>query len=71
MGEIDRANRPRIVVGGYYPYEYIDYLQPVPPDVYGYVPPPPPGYQMGYYDDYVMVYDPVTYFVLSVIDLLQ
>lgn len=30
MGEIDRANRPRIVVGGYYPYEYIDYLQPVP-----------------------------------------
>jgi hypothetical protein len=68
---INRANRPVFRVGGYYPYTYIGYLQPVPPDVYGYLPPPPPGYQMGYYDGYVVVYDPITYFIVNLIDLLQ
>ncbi len=68
---INRANRPRFAVGGYYPYADITYLQPVPPDVYGYLPPPPPGYQMGYYDGYVVVYDPITYFIANLVDLLQ
>jgi hypothetical protein len=68
---INRANRPVFAVGGYYPYADIGYLQPVPPDVYGYLPPPPPGYQMGYYDGYVVVYDPVTYFIVNLIDLMQ
>jgi RNA polymerase subunit RPABC4/transcription elongation factor Spt4 len=31
----------------------------------------PPGYQMGYWDGYVVVYDPITYFIANVIDLLQ
>ena len=68
---INRARRPRFVIGGYYPYADIGYLQPVPPDVYGYLPPPPPGYQMGYYDGYVVVYDPITYFITNLIDLMQ
>ncbi|MDQ1450545.1 MAG: hypothetical protein QOE55_2934 [Acidobacteriaceae bacterium] len=68
---INRARRPLFTVGGYYPYADIGYLQPVPPDVYGYLPPPPPGYQMGYYDGYVVVYDPITYFIANLIDLLQ
>jgi hypothetical protein len=68
---INRARRARFIVGGYYPYADIGYLQPIPPDVYGYLPPPPPGYQMGYYDGYVVVYDPVTYFITNLIDLLQ
>jgi hypothetical protein len=71
MGEINRANRPVFNVGGYYPYADIEYLQPVPQDVYGYLPPPPPGYQVAYYDGYVIVYDPITYFIAAVIDLLQ
>jgi hypothetical protein len=71
MRAINRANRQRFMVGGYYPYADIGYLQPVPPDVYGYLPPPPPGYQMGYYDGYVVVYDPVTYFITNLIDLMQ
>ncbi len=71
MRAINRANRPRFAVGGYYPYDDITYLQPVPQDVYGYLPPPPPGYQMGYYDGYVVVYDPVTYFIANLVDLLQ
>ncbi len=28
------------------------------------------GYQMGYFDGYVVVYDPVTYFVANMVDLL-
>jgi hypothetical protein len=71
MGEINRANRPVFNVGGYYPYADIEYLQPVSQDVYGDLPPPPPGYQMAYYDGYVIVYDPITYFIAAVIDLLQ
>jgi hypothetical protein len=71
MRAINRANRQRFTVGGYYPYADIGYLQPVPPDVYGYLPPPPPGYQMGYYDGYVVVYDPITYFITNLIDLMQ
>jgi hypothetical protein len=58
-------------IGGYFPYTYITYLSPLPPALYGQIPPPPPGYQVGYYDGYVVVYDPATYFIASVIDLLQ
>lgn len=68
---INRANRPVFRVGGYFPYADIGYLSPLPPDLYGALPPPPLGYQMGYYDGYVVVYDPMTYFIASVIDLLQ
>jgi hypothetical protein len=70
MRAINRARRPVFAVGGYYPYADIGYLQPVPPDVYGYLAPPPSGYQMGYYDGYVVVYDPVTYFIANLIDLM-
>ncbi|HUZ93357.1 MAG TPA: hypothetical protein VMU57_00435 [Edaphobacter sp.] len=71
FGAINRANRPRFVIGGFFPYAYISYIQPLPPDVYGYLPPPPPGYAMGYYQGYVVVYDPITYFIANVIDILQ
>jgi hypothetical protein len=71
LGGINRANRPRFVIGGFFPYTYIPYITPLPPNVYGYLPPPPPGYQMGYYDGYVVVYDPLTYFIANVVDLLQ
>ena len=68
---INRARRPRFTIGGYFPYGDIGYLTPLPPNVYGYLPPPPPGYQMGYWDGYVVVYDPLTYFIANVVDLLQ
>jgi hypothetical protein len=70
LGYINRTRRPVFVVGGYFPYADIGYLSPLPADVYGYLPPPPPGYQMGYWDGYVVVYDPITYFIANVIDLL-
>jgi hypothetical protein len=71
FGYINRARRPVFTVGGYFPYGDIGYLTPLPANIYGYLPPPPPGYQMGYFDGYVVVYDPLTYFIANVIDLLQ
>ena len=68
---INRARRPIFTIGGYIPYADIGYLSSLPPDVYGYLPPPPPGYQMGYWNGYVVVYDPVTYFITNLVDLLQ
>jgi hypothetical protein len=68
---INRARRPVFRIGGFFPFGDIGYLSPLPPPVYGYLPPPPPGYQMGYFDGYVVVYDPLTYFIANVIDLLQ
>jgi hypothetical protein len=71
LGYINLATRPRFAIGGFFPFAYIPYITPLPPHVYGYLPPPPPGYQMGYYDGYVVVYDPVTYFIANVVDLMD
>ncbi len=71
LGYINRANRPHFLIGGFFPFAYISYLTPLPPQLYGYLPPPPPGYAMGYYDGYVVVYDPITYFIANVVDLMD
>ncbi len=71
LGYISRAGRPIWIVGGFIPYAYIPYLTPLPPHLYGYLPPPPPGYAMGYFQGYVVVYDPRTGFIVNVIDLLR
>lgn len=70
LARINRARRTRLVIGGFFPYLDIAYISPLPPDVYGYLPPPPHGYRMGYYQGYVLVYDPVTFYIANVIDLL-
>ena len=67
---INRARRPIFTVGGYFPFGDIGYLSPLPVGLYGQLPPPPFGYQMGYFDGYVVVYDPVTYFIANMVDLL-
>jgi hypothetical protein len=71
LGYINRANRPRFAIGGFFPFAFIPFLTPVPVTIYGQVPPPPPGYAMGYYDGYVVVYDPASYFIADVVDLLE
>ncbi len=71
LGYINRIRRPIFSVGGYFPYGDIGYMTPVPVSLYGQIAPPPPGYQMGYFDGYVVVYDPSTYFIADLIDLIQ
>ena len=71
LGFINRSRRPIFTVGGYFPVGDIGYLTPLPGSLYGQIAPPPPGYQMGYFDGYVVMYDPLTYFIANVVDLLQ
>jgi hypothetical protein len=46
------------------------YLSPVPSWMRDLLPPVPPQYAMGYYDGYVVVYDPMIYWIADVVDLL-
>ncbi|WP_230348497.1 hypothetical protein [Methylobacillus methanolivorans] len=50
---------------------YRPYITPVPVHVLRTLPPPPPGYVIGYYQGYNVVYDPTTYVILTAIDLLS
>jgi len=40
------------------------------PQIYWQGAPPPPGYQYGYYDGYVVAYNPTTRIVADVLDLV-
>jgi hypothetical protein len=57
-------------MGGYLPYEDLGYFSAVPPGAWGGLPPIPPGYVAGYWDGYVIVYDPNTGYILYVSDLM-
>lgn len=70
LGYVNRARRPVFVVGGFIPFGDLGYFSPLPPSLYGYLPPIPPGYQVSYWDGYVVVYDPMTGYILSVMDLM-
>lgn len=61
--------RPRFVRGEAIPSGYV--VQPVPQAYWRDVPPPPPGYQYGYSDGYVVAYDPTTRVIADVLDLVN
>jgi hypothetical protein len=61
--------RPVFVRGEAIPRNYT--VQAVPRSYWQEVPPPPPGYQYGYYDGYVVAYDPTTRVVADVLDLVN
>jgi len=46
-------------------------LKSVPSSSYRTLPPPPPGYRFGYYDGYVVAYNPTTQIVADVLDLVN
>ena len=46
-------------------------LKAVPQSYYRTLPPPPPGYRFGYYDGYVVAYNPTTQIVADVLDLVN
>jgi len=61
--------RPVFVPGQVIERTYV--VQPVPRTYWvGVAPPPPPGYQYGYYEGYVVAYDPTTRVVADVLDLV-
>ncbi|HTH52759.1 MAG TPA: hypothetical protein VL495_02335 [Edaphobacter sp.] len=60
--------RPHFARGERIPSNY--HFQPVPRSYYSQVPPPPAGYQYGYYDGYVVAYNPTTRIVADVLDLV-
>jgi Ni/Co efflux regulator RcnB len=68
---VDRNHRPDFHAGQPMPSAYRGKIKPMPQDVRRGMPPPPRGYQMGYYGGYAVVYDPVTFAVLQVMDILR
>jgi len=71
LGHVDRGHRPTFYAGHPVPQGYRHYITPAPIVVREHLPPPPPGYTIGYYQGYTVVYDPTTFMILTVIDLLN
>jgi Ni/Co efflux regulator RcnB len=63
--------RHHIRAGEPLPSDFRGHLKAVPQSYYQYVPPPPPGYRLGYYDGYVVAYNPTTQIVADVLDLVN
>src|SRR6266403_5879278 len=61
--------RPVFVTGRVVPREYV--IQAVPQSYWVSEPPPPPGYQYGYYGGYVVAYNPTTRIIADVMDLVS
>jgi hypothetical protein len=70
LAHVDRAHRPHVVAGGSLPSGWQTYIVPVPVEEFTYLPPVPEGYQMAFYNGYLIVYDPYSGLVVDVIDLL-
>lgn len=62
--------RPHFAPGHAIPAVYRSQVTVLPPHLRHRLPPPPRGYQVGYYQGYSVVYDPVSFTILSVLDLL-
>jgi DNA mismatch repair ATPase MutL len=70
INRIDRSHRVTITREQVLPVEVRTRIEPVPVEVVSYLPPPPEGYLFGFVDGYCVVYDPNTFLVVDVIDLL-
>ncbi len=71
MRGMNRRHRQDFYPGTYLPRIYLGSIQPIPPDLMVYLPPVPPGYSVGYYDGYCLLYDPYTLRIVSVVDLYR
>ncbi|MCB5188912.1 hypothetical protein LG200_12960 [Methylobacillus caricis] len=68
---VNRDHRPYFQPGYAVLPAYRPYITPVPVQILHRLPPPPPGYVIGYYQGYNVVYDPISFIVLTTIDLLR
>ncbi len=71
IAKVNRDHRPNFAAGGYLAPAYRKSITRAPDSVVRYLPPPPPGYAVGYYQGYTVVYDPATFLILNVVDLLD
>jgi hypothetical protein len=49
----------------------VERMERIPQDLMAYLPPVPPGYAIGYYDGYCLVYDPYSLMIVGMIDLYE
>jgi len=71
QGQKHPDKRHHVRPGEHLPSDYRSRLKPVPQSYYRTLPPPPPGYQFGYYDGYVVAYNPTTQIISDVLDLVN
>jgi hypothetical protein len=71
MQHINRMHRHYFYAGGHFPPALVSRIEPVPHGLMLYLPPAPPGLELGYYDGYCLLYDPWTLRIVSVIDLYR
>ena len=64
----NRSNRPQFHAGQTIPRNYA--IRAVPSSYYRGAPPPPAGYRYGYYDGYVVAYNPTSRIIADVLDLV-
>lgn len=70
LPNVDREHRPRFNAGAPVPEGYRGHFTAPPANLVRHLPPPPEGCQYGYYQGYVVTYNPATFVIASVIDLL-
>lgn len=69
VDRVDRNHRAHYSRGEHLPNGWRQRIQPVPVTVVRELPPPPPGYRLGYLDGYAVAYNPTTQIIADVIDL--
>ncbi|WP_319380394.1 hypothetical protein [Thiomicrorhabdus sp.] len=70
LGKVNRQHRPQFTQSRSIPVKYRPYITPAPNSLKKRIPHVPAGYSIGYYQGYVVVYDPKTFVILTLVDLL-
>ena len=71
MRHMSQMHRSNFFIGGYFPRIFLDRIQPIPQGLMVDLPPVPPGFEIGYYDGYCLVYDPYSLEIVNMIDLYR
>ncbi|MCL1073138.1 hypothetical protein [Shewanella dokdonensis] len=70
LGKVERHQRPTWHKGEVIPERYRPYITPAPSALIRRLNDIPPGCNVGYYQGYSVVYDPTTFAILTLVDLL-
>ena len=70
LPRVQAERRPHFAPGHVIAPAYRPHVQVLPSHYRRHLPPPPRGYEVGYYQGYSVVYDPLSFTILSVLDLM-